>query len=177
MGWRRVADILMGMQARDVVVKASYAKVLKEEREKVIKDNRTELNNRYYSIRDKCSRYPKLEEERQNFLRAYPVMKNVELQQKMGVCPTPLLRGYLALFYLHLSKVKLEEAEEAARVPIPVIPSLSIPDMPSLSITSLGGVSDVKKSLQVTGLIIIGVVLLIIYMLTGRGRKGVTVVT
>lgn len=175
MGWRRVADILMGMQARDVVVKASYAKALKEESEEVARDGRTELDARYYSIRDKCQRYPKLEKEKQAFLRAYPVMKNVEFQQKMGVCPTPLLRGYLSLFYLYLSKIRLEEAEEAADVPIP--PKLPIPDIPSLSITPLLGTGDVKKSLQVTGLVVIAVVLLIIYMLTGRGRKGVTVVT
>lgn len=176
MGWRRVADILMGMQARDVVVKASYAKALREEREEVRKDTRTELNDRYYSIQETCQHYPKAEEERQSFLRAYPMMKNVEYQQKIGMCPTPLLRGYVSLFYSYMSKMKLGEAKEATRVPIPEIPSLS---MPSLSITSLGlpDTGDVKKSLQVTGLVIIAVVLLIFYMLTGRGRKGVTVVT
>ena len=172
MGWRRVADILMGMQARDVVVKASYAKALQEEREEVTKDSRTELNARYYSIHDKCQRYPKLEEERQNFLQVYPVMKNVENMQKGGICPTYLLRGYLGLFYFHISKMKFEEAEEAARVPIPPMPPLTIPPFPVIP-----DMDGVKKSVQVTGLVIIGVVLLIFYMLTGGGKKGLTVVT
>jgi hypothetical protein len=62
---------------------------------------------------------------------------------------------------------------------IPDIPGMpSLPSLPSLpSIPDISG--GVKRSLQVSALVVIGVILLIFYMLTGRGGKkgGVTVVT
>lgn len=46
----------------------------------------------------------------------------------------------------------------------------SLPTMPSFE-TPSGG--DIKRSLQVTGLVLIGVILLIVYMLTGKGDRGI----
>lgn len=178
MGWRRVADILMGMQARDVVVKASYAKALKEEREEVVKEKRTELDSRYLSIQENCRRYPKAEEEKQRFLDAYPMMRNVEFQYKVGMCPTPLLRGYINLFYMYISKMKLEEAEEAAGSVSKVVEAGgAVVTVVKEHTPSMPNTSNIKRSLQVSALVVIAVVLLIFYMITGRGRKGVTVVT
>ena len=172
MGWRRVADILTGMQARDVVVKASYAKALREEGVKVKTDTRTELEARYESILKTSRQYPRAEEERQAFLAAYPAMKGVEFQQRMRVCPTPLLRGYVTLFYAYISEMKLEEAEEAVKVPIPDtsnLPKIPWPDFDP------GGI---KKSAQVTGLVVMGFVALVVYlMFRGGAGRDLTVVT
>lgn len=64
-------------------------------------------------------------------------------------------------------------------IPSPVYepdPGYTLPSLPSMpSMPSMPG-TDIKRSLQVTGLVLIGVILLIFYMLTGRGKKGVTVV-
>ena len=57
---------------------------------------------------------------------------------------------------------------------IPSIPSLpSLPSLPDIP----GAVGGIKRGLQVSALVLIGVILLIFYMLTGRGKKGVTVAT
>ena len=172
MGWRRVADILTGMQARDVVVKASYAKALREEAAAVKTDTRTELEARYESIQKTCRQNLNAEKERQAFLNAFPVMKNVEFQQRMRICPTPALRGYVTLFYAYISKMKLEEAEEAVKVPIPDVSNIKIPKIP---LPDIGG--DIKKSAQVTGLVVMGFVALLVYLtfVRGRGASGVTV--
>ena len=55
------------------------------------------------------------------------------------------------------------EAYEAPGLPIPDLPSL--PDMPDGK--------NIVKGLQVSALVVIGVVLIIIYMLTGKGKKGI----
>ena len=66
--------------------------------------------------------------------------------------------------------------------PLTEIPKIvdmpSLPKMPSMpSLPSMPDVGGVKRGLQVSAIVLIGVILLIVYMLTGRGKKGVTVVT
>ena len=64
----------------------------------------------------------------------------------------------------------LKNQYEPIVIPVPVLPKL-----PELA--GLPGGADIKRSFQVTALVVIGVVLLIVYMMTGKGKKGVTVVT
>ena len=59
---------------------------------------------------------------------------------------------------------------------------LKLPDMPSLpginfNLPSFPDLGGLKGSLQVTALFAVAVVLIIVYMLTGKGKKGLTVVT
>lgn len=159
MGWKRVADILTGMQARDVVVKASYARALKEESAKVRSERRSELDKRYISMHETIKKHPVAATEHTAFLRAYPVMKNVEFQQRVGVCPTPLLAGYLALFYNYIADNKMKEAGEAAKIAAPSIPSLpSLPSLPSIDV-KLPSFS--MPSIGLAGKGLIGVIVLI----------------
>lgn len=50
------------------------------------------------------------------------------------------------------------------------IPMIKMPEMPKIKIPDLGGV---KRSLQVSAIVLIGVILVIVYMLTGKGEKGI----
>lgn len=89
------------------------------------------------------------------------------------VCAT-----WLKNYYKWLVDRVLDELPSVEDLPdvIPDIPQ--IPGVPSIpSFPDMPDAGDVKRSLQVTGLVIIGVILIIVYMLTGRGKKGVTVVT
>lgn len=54
-----------------------------------------------------------------------------------------------------------------------------MPDLPNINFDfpSLPDLSGLKGSLQVTALVFIIVILIIVYMLTGKGEKGVTVAT
>ena len=178
MGWRRVADILTGMQARDVVVKASYAKAMKEEGEAVTTEGRTELNLRYASLQEKCKLYPKLEKEHQMFLTAYPAMKGVEFQQRMRVLPTPMLRGYLTLFYSYITKMKLEEAEEAVKVPGSDAAKGVVSAVTAVVSNTGESITAIKTGAQVTGLVVMGFVALLVYlMFRGGAGRDLTVVT
>lgn len=80
------------------------------------------------------------------------------------------LRGY----YNWLSHKFYVEAK-TMKPEMPSVPD--IPSLPPLKMPGTGIAKDIKRSAQVTGIVLIGFILLIVYMLTGRGKKGVTVVT
>lgn len=62
--------------------------------------------------------------------------------------------------------------------PVVVLPDIpKLPDLPDFSLPDMPDTSGWKRSLQVTALVVIAVVLVIVYMMTGKGKKGVTVVT
>ena len=59
----------------------------------------------------------------------------------------------------------------------PEMPEIGLPSLPDIggrlpSLPSLGGL---KTSLQVTALFIVAVILLIVYMISGKGEKGITI--
>lgn len=75
--------------------------------------------------------------------------------------------------YIEWLRVKVEPYTEIPPID-EVIEHIPIPSLPKLpSLPDMGG--DIKRSLQVSALVLIGVILLIVYMLTGKGEKGVQV--
>lgn len=77
--------------------------------------------------------------------------------------------AFLVSYYDWLAEERTPEIPSLPDIPgIPSLPSLpEIPSLPSLD--------DVKSSLQVIAVVIIAVVLLIVYMMTGKGEKGIRV--
>lgn len=67
-----------------------------------------------------------------------------------------------------------KEGGEAKDINLPKLPD--VPGLPGINF-GLPDMSGLKGSLQVTALFIVAVVLIIVYMLTGKGKKGLTVVT
>jgi hypothetical protein len=70
-----------------------------------------------------------------------------------------------------------KEGGEAKDIDLPKLPGL--PGLPGINfnLPSFPDLGGVKGSLQVTALFAVVVVLIIVYMLTGKGEKGLTVVT
>ena len=166
MGWRKTADIFTGMQARDVVVKASYARALREEGRNIGSYDRNELIEQFRVIQETRRKYPQTEQEYASFIKKYPQMKVVEYHAKMGVAPTVILRGYLSLFYFHIADMKIGEAKSAVKPPIPDIklPDITLPDIKMPGLPEMPSVSLPMK--------ILGLFLLLLLALIALGYSG-----
>ena len=76
------------------------------------------------------------------------------------------LKGY----YQWLSDILISESEEIKAEPIIDLPDITLPVMPKLPLSGVG--SDIKKSLQVTGMVVMLFVALIVYLMFVRGGAG-----
>lgn len=110
------------------------------------------------------------------YIQTHPSSIGTDIHRSREAKCAEFTKGYLRWL---IAQAKEEGHFETPKAP-PVPDSWKermpkMPDMPSVG--DIGG--DIKRGFQISALVLLGVILLIVYMLTGRGGKkgGVTVVT
>lgn len=102
------------------------------------------------------------------FIETHPSSIGTDIYKNREVKCGEFLKRYLE--WLNMKIAPLKDVPE-----MPLMPKVEIPSLPKMpKLLKLPG-GDIKRSLQVSALVLIGVILLIVYMLTGKGEKGIRV--
>lgn len=102
------------------------------------------------------------------YMKSHPSSIGSDCYKNKEMICAAWLKGY----YKWLADRVLDELPSVEEMPeTPKMPKM--PSMPKIpSVLDVGGV---KKSMQVTGIVLIAFILVIVYMLTGKGEKGVRI--